>query len=115
MDACQDGCGGIWFDAFELEKMDQPDEAANGLLEGMRVDAEIVPDFAKAIDCPRCEKQKLMRQQYPGNAEVVIDKCQACGGIWLDFGELFLIRSSNPSTVEVRARTAALLSGLRRA
>ena len=28
VDACRRGCGGIWFDAFELEKMDQPDESA---------------------------------------------------------------------------------------
>jgi Zn-finger nucleic acid-binding protein len=115
LDACQDGCGGIWFDLFELEKMDQPDESAGWLLENMRVDVTRDVDIAKPLDCPRCDGIKLMRQRYPHEQHIMIDKCPACGGTWLDFGELFEIRSSNPTTTEAKQATAAhILRGLPR-
>ena len=28
VDVCDGGCGGIWFDAFELQQVDEEDEAA---------------------------------------------------------------------------------------
>ena len=27
LDVCEDGCGGIWFDWFELKRVDEPHEA----------------------------------------------------------------------------------------
>lgn len=114
VDACQGGCGGIWFDAHELERMDQPDEPAGWLLENMRVDLELTIDTEAALNCPRCEGAvPLMRQRYEQDSATVIDKCRACGGVWLDFGELFSIRSGNPTSEEHRTRTLALLKGLR--
>ena len=112
VDACQDSCGGIWFDLFELEKMDQPDESAAWLLENMRIDIEQTIDLAKPVGCPRCEGVALMRQQYSKNHSIMIDKCQVCGGIWLDFGELFEIRSGNPPSAEIRTSSGDLLRGL---
>lgn len=108
VDICQDGCGGIWFDAFELEKLDQPDESAGWLLDNVRVDLEKMVDVEKPVACPRCDGITLMRQQYPNNENIMIDKCPACGGTWLDFGELFGIRSSNPTSEETRSKTASL-------
>ena len=114
VDACQNGCGGIWFDAFELEKMDQPDESAGWLLDNLRIDLSIEVDFKKQVECPRCDGVKLMQQKYPANDRIAIDKCRVCGGVWLDFGELFQIRSANPSTAEANKRvSSALLRGLK--
>ncbi len=110
VDVCQNGCGGIWFDAFELERMDQPDESAGWLLENMRVDIGTPIDLDDPVDCPRCQGVPLMRQKYPSDPKIIIDKCRVCGGIWLDFGELFGIRSSNPASAEA---TAQVLRGLR--
>ena len=28
VDACLGGCGGVWFDAFELQRVDEPGETA---------------------------------------------------------------------------------------
>ena len=48
VDACHGGCGGIWFDAFELEKRDEPDvarsvrETPGGLLYTPALDGGIV-------------------------------------------------------------------------
>ena len=113
VDACQGGCGGIWFDAFELERMDQPDESAGWLLNNMRVDLAIEVDFEKPVHCPRCEQAELMRQKYPANDRIEIDKCRVCGGVWLDFGELFEIRTVNPPHADANHREMSdLLRGL---
>ena len=36
------------------------------------------------LDCPRCDG-RLMEETYEG---VLIDRCDGCGGVWLDPGEL---------------------------
>ena len=33
VDVCQGGCGGIWFDAFELQRMDEAHEPGEPLLD----------------------------------------------------------------------------------
>lgn len=113
VDVCQEGCGGIWFDAFELDKMDEPHESAGWLLDNMRVDPERGIDVDKPIACPRCDGVPLMRQRYRPDSSIMIDKCRVCGGIWLDFGELFTIRSGIKPTAETRASSGDLLAGLR--
>ena len=114
VDACQGGCGGIWFDLFELEKMDEPHESAGWLLDNMRVDVTLQLDFNQEINCPRCDGDvAMMRQRYPHDQHIMIDKCRVCGGIWLDFGELFEIRSIERTGTGVRQATAAdILRGL---
>ena len=100
VDVCQNGCGGIWFDLFELERMDQPDEPVGWLLENVRIDPSLEFDLAGSIDCPRCEGIALMRQKYREDSPLMVDKCRVCGGTWLDFGELFSIREQNPTKDE---------------
>lgn len=116
VDACQGGCGGIWFDAFELEKLDEPDESAGHLLDDMRVDISALDgiDLDGRVNCPRCEGVTLMRQSYPHDQRIMIDKCGVCGGVWLDFGELFEIRRSNRNTPESKAAVADMLRSIRR-
>ena len=43
--------------------------------------------------CPRCEGQKLGRHWFSVARQVEVDECPACGGDWLDHGELEKIRS----------------------
>ena len=108
VDTCRSGCGGIWFDAFELEKMDQPDESAGWLLEEMPVDLSVAVDLEKRIDCPKCEGVKLMRQPYPNDHNIAIDRCPSCNGVWLDFGELYAIRrAGKPTADEQKAKATA--------
>ncbi len=104
MDACTGGCGGVWFDAFELEKMDEPHEGVEaGLLE-LEPRPGAVPDPEKPRDCPRCEIP-LMRHSFSVRHRVQVDECGKCGGIWLDAGELARIRSLFPTEAE-RKETA---------
>ena len=32
VDACQGGCGGLWFDEWELRRVDKPDQSAGEAL-----------------------------------------------------------------------------------
>ena len=93
VDVCDGGCGGIWFDNFELEKVDTATESAGeGLLEVGR-DESINVDHTARRKCPKCDSQFMMRHFASTNREVEVDECPGCGGVWLDAGELGRIRA----------------------
>ncbi|HOX59432.1 MAG TPA: zf-TFIIB domain-containing protein [Candidatus Paceibacterota bacterium] len=99
VDACQGGCGGIWFDAFELQKVDQESEAAGEPLLNVPRAPGVVPDPARKRECPRCEDVKLHRHFFSAKRRVQVDHCPNCGGYWLDAGELALIRKEKSRAV----------------
>ena len=92
VDVCQGGCGGIWFDAFELQQVDESHEAAGERLLEIRRGENVVLDPARKRDCPRCAGIKLKRHFFSGKRAVEVDECPNCGGYWLDAGELEQIR-----------------------
>jgi len=93
VDVCRDGCGGIWFDNYELEKFDETHESAGeGLLDIERDDSVIV-DHTKRLNCPACDNVVMMRHFFSVKKEVEVDECPNCSGFWLDAGELGKIRS----------------------
>jgi Zn-finger nucleic acid-binding protein len=92
IDACQGGCGGIWFDAFELQRVDEEEEAAGETLLYIERDQRIVVDFSRKRECPRCADVKLHRHFFSAKRRVEVDQCPNCGGYWLDAGELSRIR-----------------------
>ncbi len=91
VDVCDGGCGGIWFDNYELDKFDEPHEAAGELLD-IEQDDSITVDHTKRLNCPKCSDVVMMRHFSSVKKEVEIDECSACGGFWLDVGELGSIR-----------------------
>jgi len=93
VDVCQDGCGGIWFDAFELQQVDEENEAAGEPLLGLRRDERVVVDPTRKRECPRCEGLKLRRHFFSAKRRIEVDECPGCGGYWLDAGELAQIRA----------------------
>lgn len=106
LDVCP-GCHGIFFDKGELEallKQSQGEVPAGfGLISPK-------PD---TIDCPRC-KVKMSRGGLV-NPMLLVDKCDSCGGIWLDPRELSLLKkllglSGGPEGVQV-ARPAPAAVG----
>ena len=83
LDQC-DLCGGIWFDAGELETY---------LKGGFKpVDApELDPQIAVRLDqtaarCPRCDLE-MAQHKSPQDPRITGDYCGKCGGLWLDAGE----------------------------
>ncbi len=92
VDVCQGGCGGIWFDAFELQRVDEEHEAAGDQLLDIQCDETITVDYSRKRTCPRCLDVKLKRHFSSARREVEVDECPNCGGYWLDAGELARIR-----------------------
>ncbi len=92
VDVCRGGCGGIWFDAQELQRMDEPTEPVpDGLLEVDR-DPAVAVDPEARRHCPRCPELVMMRHWFTVKRAVVVDECPGCGGFFLDHGELAAIR-----------------------
>jgi Zn-finger nucleic acid-binding protein len=93
VDACQGGCGGIWFDSFELQQVDEESEAAGEPLLHIQRDERLIVDLSRKRECPRCAGVKLHRHFFSAKRRVEVDQCPNCGGYWLDAGELALIRA----------------------
>ncbi len=103
VDACEGGCAGIWFDAFELQRVDDQHEIAGDTVLNLQRDPKLVVDDTRKRDCPRCAGIKLKRQFFNPKLRIEVDHCPHCAGYWLDAGELEKIRTEKA----VSATTAA--------
>lgn len=93
LDVCKEGCGGIWFDRFELQKMDEPHEFTDeSLIDTLAIESPIAYDPTVKRKCPKCKDTIMMRHFFSVKKEVEVDHCPKCAGYWLDEGELFKIR-----------------------
>lgn len=93
VDICSNGCKGIWFDWFELQKLDEKNEGAGKALKEALSYPRNNDQDRPQIKCPKCDK--LMHiHKYASNKEVNVDECYACGGFFLDSGELREIREN---------------------
>jgi Zn-finger nucleic acid-binding protein len=93
VDVCKGGCGGIWFDNFELKKFDEPHESEGEALLDIERDESIVVDRTARLKCPKCDDIVMMRHFFSVKKEVEVDECPNCAGFWLDAGELRRIRT----------------------
>ena len=93
VDVCDGGCGGIWFDNYELEKMDEKHEPAGKMLWDIPFDPRVKVDQTRQRYCPKCSGIIMMRHFFSPKQQVEIDECAGCGGVWLDRGELGRIRN----------------------
>ncbi len=100
VDICQGGCGGIWFDNFELEKVDEKQEHAGESLLEVERDPDIKVHCEEKRSCPRCKDIKMMKHFFSLKRKVEVDECASCGGVWLDAGELGGIRELYQTTKE---------------
>jgi len=110
VDVCQGGCGGIWFDAFELQRVDEEEEAAGEPLLQIQRDPKLVLDTQRKRDCPRCADMRLHRHFFSARRRVEVDQCPNCGGYWLDAGELNQIRAEKAETARVQELRSTLSS-----
>lgn len=102
LDVCP-GCSGTWFDKGELEALLKQSQG------GGSADFDLINAKAEGLECPRC-KNRMMRGGLV-NPLLVVDRCQACGGVWLDSRELDLLRkllglTGGPSEVAVERPAA---------
>ncbi len=108
VDVCH-GCGGIWFDAFELQRADEEKEAVGEALLKIKHDPRVVVDPARKRECPRCAGVKLHRHFFSAQRRVEVDECPNCAGYWLDSGELAAIRAEkSASTISMELKETTL-------
>jgi len=70
-------------------------------------------DSKKPLRCPECEKS-MRKDRYQQMIPVIVDRCKQCDRVWLDTGELHLLRrlylelatSSDPQIVSMREKVA---------
>jgi len=106
VDVCAGGCGGIWFDHYELRKVDEQSESAGAALLDVPRDPAVVADQTQRYVCPKCtDGVVMMRHCWSVARRVTIDECPGCGGVFLDAGELASIRALYP-TEEARHAAA---------
>ena len=107
VEVCAGGCGGIWFDAFELKRVDDESEVAGEPLLHIKRDKRIHVDSTRRRNCPRCTDIRLMRHLFSPKSRVEVDECPNCGGCWLDHGELAKIRAErSPAQSKGKADTS---------
>ena len=94
VDICTDGCGGVWLDNRELDKIDERFENADAILEELegKVFAEV--DRTKDRFCPVCGAKMVKCNYTDDSTPVKIDACYSCGGKFLDNDELRAIRQT---------------------
>lgn len=97
VDICTGGCGGLWFDAFELGKVDESHELTNEELLRPQFNLEAQVCDAPKRSCPRCSGVRLLRHFFSPQRQVEVDTCPQCAGVWLDAGELHKIRAEKAS------------------
>jgi len=109
VDVCQGGCGGIWFDAFELPRADDESVALEEPLLWIQRDDNVLVDPKRKRECPRCGGIKLHRHFFSARRGVEVDQCPNCAGYWLDAGELAQVREEKALVArEHQARQAAI-------
>jgi len=82
----------MWFDGGELAKFDDPTGALPDQLLRTEKNAAVVVDYSKDRPCPRCSGQVLHEHFARKTLGIEVNSCFACGGVWLDLGELELLR-----------------------
>ncbi len=91
VDVCRDGCGGIWFDNFELAKVDQAHESLGEALAALDYNPAATV-LADKRPCPKCSGVIMRQHKFSREKPVLVDECPNCAGVWLDGGELAEIR-----------------------
>ena len=84
-DTCEQ-CGSLWLDAGELDKLAFKVE---GSIEFCSEEEDETRRPTRK--CPRCIEVDLAPVKFLGVSDINLDRCQNCGGFWLDGGELNLI------------------------
>lgn len=80
VDLCS-GCHGLWLDRSEL-----------AAITGQPVDLpEAQAPAATSLTCPRCAGP-LVERAYGGRSDLLVECCSGCGGIYLDQGEMVMIK-----------------------
>jgi Zn-finger nucleic acid-binding protein len=105
VDVCDGGCGGVWFDNFELRKID---EAGAQAIRGVPREPALSVDHVTKRKCPKCADQVMLRRYFSRLRRTLIDECPSCAGIWLDAGEFDAIQAELDESPDTATLNMAL-------
>lgn len=86
IDVCP-ACAGVWFDADELTRLHQLDDAILPRIDKLYQPEVVAYDPPWERLCPVC-REPLRPYNYLYTSNIVLDTCDNCGGVWVDHGEL---------------------------
>ena len=98
-DMC-DGCGGLWLDRGELDRLAFQVEGSAEASSGEPAAGTDEP----ARNCPRCDGVALDKVKFLDASDITLDRCGNCGGFWLDGGEIDLINTELSKIMPVTGR-----------
>jgi uncharacterized protein len=104
VEVCENGCKGIWFDHGELERLDQVGEGMGPALEAALRSPRRNTESRGRIQCPKCSIA-MHTHKFSRDQGVNVDECYACGGFFLDSGDLKEIRDHYLSDAELKDYT----------
>lgn len=96
LDQCQ-RCGGIWCDKWELFPID-PDEAERLDAVDGKLLATPAEQVSKTLYCPRCTGKLTGLKEALLPADIVLQRCVRCDGIWLNRGQMTRYKNYQKST-----------------
>src|SRR5215217_199809 len=74
VDVCAGGCGGLWFDWFELARVDEAHESPGEKFLDVDRDPTLKVDLSKRIRCPRVH-EIMMRHFHSVKRGTLVDEC----------------------------------------
>jgi Zn-finger nucleic acid-binding protein len=98
-------CRGLWLECTELGAIVRQTEPASGAS---------ARAFRGNVRCPKCDRL-LVSFNYAHDSGIVIGRCDSCGGVWLEEGQLELIAGYRSGTPAERRLAVALADELREA
>lgn len=107
-------CKGGWFDPGELVSCVKVMDAGKAPLYldfSSRLNTSTYPRERPGPEkrpCPRCNKASLEETNYAYNSNVMVDKCPACEGVWLDGGEFPMVAQFLSGSEIFRERAATM-------
>jgi Zn-finger nucleic acid-binding protein len=120
-------CFGTWIRTISVKRfinLDARQNSANAPVEDPNqatladlASVVATADTKTVLRCPECEKP-MQKTRYHSMIPVIIDRCRACDSLWLDAGELALLRrlfyematSDDPKIVQLREKIASVAS-----
>ena len=91
IDACPT-CRGIWFDEGELldfihSYLEEHQDLPNSTIQLHKTITRIESLQEAGRSCPRCN-QPLKKVNYGYDSNIIVDRCPACAGVWMDHPEV---------------------------
>lgn len=96
LDVCLKGCGGMFFDNREFEKVDEQHENVDEILKLVENQTFKSVDDKEIRVCPYCGANMVKSNVFG----VLLDTCYTCGGKFLDNHELEQYRNQYPNESE---------------